>query len=124
MLPPPPPTELPVLRKVTDAYKLWHAHHSSMPKLSRYTLGATIDTAFCEMIDLLLQAGYTGREHKYAAVGRVAAKFDTLKFFIQVAWEIKALEHKQHAALLLPLSEVGKMIGGWRKQLQQNEPPR
>lgn len=119
---PPPPTELPVLRKITDAYKQWHTHHQQMERLSRFTLGATIDKTFCETIELILQAGYAVKEHKYSLILKAASKLDTLKFFLQVAWEIKAIDHKKYAMLTEPMSEIGKMLGGWRKQLQQNEP--
>jgi hypothetical protein len=93
-----------------------------MERLSRYTLGTTIDKTFCETIELVLQAGYAIREQKYSVVLRAASKLDTLKFFLQVAWEIKAIDHKKYAAILEPLTEIGKMLGGWRKQLQSNEP--
>ena len=108
------------MRKITDAYKRWHAQHSQMERLSRYTLGATIDKTFCETIELVLQAGYTVREQKYSVVLRASSKLDTLKFFLQVAWEIKAIDHKKYAAILEPLTEIGKMLGGWRKQLQNS----
>lgn len=120
----PPPTELPILRKIIDAYKIWHMHHAQMERLSRYTLGATIDKTFCETIEFILQAGYSVREQKYAVVLRAVSKLDTLKFFLQVAWEIKVLDHKKFAAISEPISEIGKMLGGWRKQLQNNEPLR
>ncbi|MCX6781239.1 MAG: four helix bundle protein [Candidatus Magasanikbacteria bacterium] len=93
-----------------------------MERLSRFTLGTTIDKIFCETIELILQASYTAREQKQTIVLRAASKLDTLKFFLQIAWEIKTIDHKKYAALSAPLHEIGKMLGGWRKQLQNNEP--
>jgi hypothetical protein len=75
---------LPVLRDLTDAYKLWHGFLPHLPRLSRYTL---------------------------------CAKIDALKFFLKLAWETKLLDHKRYAVLAGPLSETGKMLGGWRKHL-------
>jgi hypothetical protein len=108
---------LPILKKLTDAYKLWHAFASDFPRLSRYTLGAKIDALFTDTVELALHAGYAPREQKLAVVQKASAKLDSLKFFLQVAWEIKALDHKKYAALAAPLAEVGRMLGGWRKQL-------
>jgi len=45
-----------------------------------------------------------------------------LKFFLQIAWEIKALENKKYIALSEKLNEVGKMLGGWRKGLENKTP--
>jgi uncharacterized ferritin-like protein (DUF455 family) len=41
-----------------------------------------------------------------------------LKFFLQVAWEIKSLEAKHYTLLSERLFEIGKMFGGWGKQLK------
>lgn len=49
---------------------------------------------------------------------------DLLKFFLQIAWELKALDNKKYLALSAPLIEVGKMLGGWRKQLTNEAPTR
>lgn len=67
-------------------------------------------------------AGYASPEQKVAYVARAAAKLDLLKFFLQSAWELKCLDHKKYAALATPLAEVGRMIGGWRKAVQNKNP--
>jgi len=46
-----------------------------------------------------------------------SAKLDSLKFFLQIAWEIKALDNKKYIALSENLSEIGRMLGGWQKQV-------
>jgi len=51
-------------------------------------------------------------------VQRASTKLDALKFFLQIAWELKVLDNKQYLRLSEPLNEVGKMLGGWRKTLQ------
>lgn len=34
-----------------------------------------------------------------------------------MAFDLKALDSKQLASIATPLGEVGKMLGGWKKQL-------
>lgn len=36
---------------------------------------------------------------------------------MQIAWEVKILDNKKYTALSIPLAEIGKIIGGWKKQL-------
>lgn len=43
---------------------------------------------------------------------------DSLKFFLKLLWEIKALDNKKYTTLSIPLAEIGKMIGGWMNTLK------
>jgi len=55
-------------------------------------------------------------------VERASTKLDALKFFLQTAWEMKVIDTKKYGLLTAPLVEVGKMLGGWRKQLMKSSP--
>jgi len=52
-------------------------------------------------------------------VQKSSAKLDVLKLFLRVAWEIKALDNKKYIALSEKLDEIGRMLGGWLKQLSR-----
>ena len=124
----PPPrvkrnSDLPILQKAADAYKLWHDYLQHFPRLSRYTLGTKIDALFLDTIELILLAGYSAKDQKLAIVNRSAMKLDATKFFLQTAWELKFFDSKKYTQVSEPLAEVGKMLGGWRKQLQNETPP-
>jgi hypothetical protein len=99
------------------AYKLWHEYVGHFPKSSRYTLGSKIDTFFIETVELVFLASSVRKEKKLPFIERAVSKFDVLKMFLQLAWEVKALDNKKYAALSEPLSEIGKMLGGWHKSL-------
>jgi len=109
---------LPIIQKATEAYKFWHGFHGKFPRLSKFSLGGKIDTLFVELMEMLFLARYSTGESKLGYVNSAGAKLDLIKFFIQIAWEISALDHKQFATMSAPLNEIGKMIGGWQKQLQ------
>jgi len=118
----PPPNaldNLPILQKMIEAYKTWHGFLPHFPRLSRYTLGAKIDAIFTEVLELLLLAKYSDKDSKLLLINKAIAKLDSLKFFLQIAWEIKALDNKKFAHISQPLAEIGRMFGGWRKQLQK-----
>jgi len=40
-----------------------------------------------------------------------------IKLLLQLAWEIKALDNKKYAVLAEKFAEIGKMLGGWKRQL-------
>jgi hypothetical protein len=87
--------------------------------LNRYTLGAKIDNLFCELIELLLEAGHTNRELKSEIIIRASVRLDALKYFLKISWELKSLDNKKYIPLANALNEVGKKLGGWKKQIQR-----
>ncbi|MEI7740909.1 MAG: four helix bundle protein [bacterium] len=121
----PPPNglnELPILKKLTDAYKLWHTAFRHLPRLSRFTLGAKVDAIFCEVIEHILTAGYAARENKILWLQRASIKLDSLKYFLKLAWELKALNTGCFSEISHKLVEVGKDLGGWLKDLKKQTP--
>ncbi len=119
---PPPPRPLPIIQKLIVAYKVWHKFLPYFPKTSRYTLGGKINTLFLELLELLVIASYS-RSERALYVQKAIIKLDLLKFFLQLAWEIKILDDKKFISLSEKLSEVGRMLGGWNKQLIKETSP-
>lgn len=114
--PPPPQGNLPIIQKLISAYKLWQEFLPHFPKHSKYTLGEKIDGLFLEIIELLFTTSILSKSGKLPFIQKASVKFDILKFFLQVAWEVKALNDKRYIALSKQLIEIGKMLGGWLKQ--------
>jgi hypothetical protein len=86
-------------------------------------LGAKIDGLFVEIIEGVMTAAFAEQSGKLPWVNRSIAKTDTIKIFLQIAWETADLENNQYAALAEPLEEIGRQLGGWRGQLlKQNSP--
>lgn len=119
---PPPDGILPILQKLVAAYKLWQSYLPHFPKTSRYTLGEKIDSLFIETVENIVIASYLSKQEKLPYLKQALLKLDVLKFFLQVAWEIKALDTKKYIILSEHLNEVGKMLGGWRKGLENKTP--
>ena len=113
---------MPVLQKLVAAYKLWQAYLLHFPKTSRYTLGEKIDSLFVEIIENIIIASYLSRQEKLPYLKKGLVKLDVLKFFLQAAWEINALDNKKFIALSEKLMEIGRMLGGWNKQISRENP--
>lgn len=114
---PPPTGALSVIQKLTTAYKLWHEFLPNFPKTSRYTLGEKIDSLLLEVTELAFLASYFYKAQKLPYVQKAVMKLDLLKFFLKISWEIKALDNKKFILLSEKLNEIGKMLGGWLRQL-------
>lgn len=110
-------TTLPILQRLTATYKLWYGILPNISKMSRYTLGEKVDGLFLEIMELFYLASFLPREQKSQHLEEAVGKLDLLKFFIQLGWEIKMLDNAKYVALSEPLDEVGRMLGGWLRQM-------
>jgi hypothetical protein len=68
-------------------------------------------------------AGFSAKVLKLAIIQRASIKLDAAKFLLQIAWELKAIDNKKFVAVSAQLVEVGKMLGGWERQLIKETPP-
>ena len=118
----PPNGILPIIGRFILIYKLWHEFLPNFSKTSRYTLGFKIDSYFLETLEAIFIASYLRREQKIPYLQKAIVKLDLLKFFLQISWEIKALDNKKYIALSEPLHEIGRMLGGWKKGLESKTP--
>jgi len=114
---------VPILVKLKSCYILWYGFYQTLNKNSKYTLGQKIDLIFIETIELVSIAVFLSKEEKLPYIRKAIQKTDTLKVLLMILWEIKALDNKKYTVLSEPLSEIGKMLGGWHGQLiKQNSP--
>jgi hypothetical protein len=108
---------------VKEAYQLWHNGIVNLTRVDRYTTGAKIDDVFLSLLELIFRACFAHDTfEKLSLVSQAIAKSDLLKFFLQIGWEHKVLNAKSYGALILLLDEVGRMLGGWKKNLSDKTP--
>ena len=107
------------MQKIVSIYKLWNEFKDHFPKKSRLTLGLKIDECFLAILEALFTASYLNKQEKLTYLKRASIKLDLLKSFLQISWEIKNLDNKKYAMLSLPLNEIGKMLGGWIRGIEQ-----
>ena len=126
MYPPPPtisqPKFIPVVLSLKDSYGLWQQYLIDFPKASRFTLGSKIDDVFLAAIEYCFLASYSASAEKQIFIDKGIARVDLLKLLIQLAWDIKALSDKKYVHLSNQLGEIGRMLGGWRRQVINKTP--
>lgn len=110
---------IPIIAKLVAAYKQWQEWLPKFSKTSKYTLGAKIDNLFIEIIENIFTASYLPSGQKLPLLQKAGAKLDVLKMFLQISWEIKALDNNKYIRLSEQVNEIGKMLGGWSKQLNK-----
>lgn len=114
---PPPRQNLTIIICIIALYKLWHEFIPHFPKDSRYTLGIKIDSLIIEIAELIFIASRLNKNLKTPYIQKAISKLDLLKFFLQISWEIKSLDNKKYIVFSEYLDEIGRILGGWQKQL-------
>lgn len=88
-----------------------------MPRTSRYTTGAKIESYFLDLLESIYQAYYSPLENKNALIVKAINKNDLLKYFLQIAWENKLIKDKPYAEISEKIQEIGKILGGWKNNV-------
>lgn len=120
----PPPAQAPlVLVRSKEAYALWHKHLVNVNRADRYTLAAKIDEVFLSLLEAIFKGVFAhDKFEKLSIVSQTLGKNDLLKFLLQIGWEQRVLDNKLYSKLILNLDEVGRMLNGWKKNLQEKTP--
>jgi len=114
---------LPVFIHLKELYISWHSKFYKFPKTSKFSIGTKIDSLFVYSIEQVSLANITYNIEKLGHIKIALSSIDTLKVFLQIAWELGLVETKHYSELSEKIDVVGKMLGGWYGQtLKQNSP--
>ena len=111
-------TEIPIFKKTYDFFREFYVFQLDFPKKDRYTLGQRCETYLLGVLEGVMIAAQTAKGEKLVILKEVSNKLDTLKVFMRLAFDLKALNEKRYVVCLNNLQEIGKMLGGWMKSLR------
>ena len=70
------------------------------------------------MIKDLLTVNHLSGTEKLSLLNKISVKVDLLRVFIRLAHETKAINSKRYISLQEILDEIGRMLGGWIKNVK------
>ncbi len=109
--------------KTKAAYTLWFEILKEFSRLHRFALGGKIESYFLELLECIFIALYLPPLQKITQLTVAISKLDGVKFFLQLAWENKYIPNQKYIELSAILNEIGRMLGGWKKGLQNKTLP-
>lgn len=74
------------------------------------------------MTELLFIASYLEPKEKIPYLRKANVRLDIAKFFLQILWDVGALDNQKYILLSEKLDEVGRQLGGWIKGVKSNPP--
>lgn len=113
---------VPVILKLKYVYNIWQQIFIDFPKAKKFTLGTKIDQTLLSTIEYGFLASYASVDRKILLIEKTEALLDLLKLFLMLSWEIKAIKTSEYVKISEPLLEIGRMLGGWKKSIQQKTP--
>ena len=74
-------------------------------------------------MEMTVYASFLPKSEKIPYIKIAVRKVDTIKVFVQTAWEMKILDDKKYIALSEKLNKTGQRLGGWHnKMIKENSP--
>lgn len=106
-------TDIPILKKSYELYKLFHEYRKVIPKNERFTVYERGENAILEIIEYFFEAGYTRGGAKSVLLEKASVKLNLLRFLFRLMKETKTFDNKKYVALQTVIDEIGRMLGGW-----------
>ena len=114
--------DAPIIQKTADLYKEFYGYLKTFPKKDQYLLGKRCEDTLLSFIEYVLMAASSQKERKLRFLEAANGKFDTLKFLLRVARELRMLDNKKYLSLETKIQEIGRMLGGWMRSLTTKTP--
>jgi hypothetical protein len=112
--------EIPVILKLYDL-TLWTMQHTAkFPRHHRYSLGTKIESTLLNLLDILIDARYS--RDKARLLDRANIVLERFRFQMRLAKDLEILKIGSFAHQAERVEEIGRMIGGWRKQASGTGP--
>lgn len=112
---------LPLYLKLTLLLKLLYQITHHLPREYKYSLGQEIVDQNWRLIDLFVTAQSCGnsrqdRERKICTIDQMSLTHSCFRLRIRFLAELQLISLGQVAQIDEYLNEIGRMIGGWKKQ--------
>jgi four helix bundle protein len=113
-------TELSILTKIHDMTKYAYPALAQFPKSEKFAL--VVDIKHC--IDLILERAIEASKkyYKKTTLQEMDVEIMKLRHYLRLSHELGFLPQKKYEILSGMVVEIGKMLGGWIKQTNENPP--
>src|SRR3989338_6950 len=105
--------DIPILKKAYDLYRIFNEYRKLVPKADRHTIYERSENAILDMVECILEAGYSKSSDKTAILERASMKLNLLRFLVRLMKETRSIDAKKYTVLQSHIDEIGRMLGGW-----------
>ncbi|MCP4399317.1 MAG: diversity-generating retroelement protein Avd [bacterium] len=84
------------------------------PKRVRFTVSSRIENLALDLVEDLIEARYT--HQKQQILRRANLRLDKLRVLLRISCEQRYISYKAYEYAIRAINEVGRMLGGWMKE--------
>jgi len=110
-----------IVTKMYDLVKYLIPIVNRFPRDYKFTLGDRITQLVLDLLEHYVEAYYTtNRQTKINLLAQNNLKLERLRFLIRLAHDFRLFSNQRFGYINAAVDEVGRMSGGWIKQLQKS----
>ncbi len=109
--------ELPVITKTYDLLQWTIGRVEKFPRSHRFTLGTRLQSQLHDLLDMLIESRFA--QDKAHLLQRCSVSVEQIRMSFRLACELRVLAVNSHEYACRHLLEIGRQIGGWRRQQEQ-----
>lgn len=110
--------ELPVINRTQELYEQVSKITAKLPALQQQTIGRRLEDGLLQLLELLIMAKHAPNAHKGPYLIKAAARTEITQSQLRILLTQKLANETTLHQLQAKLTEIGRMLGGWRKSLQ------
>jgi hypothetical protein len=107
----------PVFTKTYDLLLWLIPATAKWPRTQRHLLTRRVQEAALNFQDLILRAGLSPNEQKDPFLSEADIELARLRFYLRLCQDLHFLSMGQYEHVMRMVTEVGRLLGGWRKSL-------
>lgn len=112
--------EIKVLPALYDLI-LWFAPKiSNYPKKYKYTLGDRITDRQLSILEIIIEAKYTGGRKKSHFLRKINLNIEQLRFLVRLSKDLQCISLDQYEYAAKEINAIGRMVGGWQKNVENS----
>jgi hypothetical protein len=91
---------------------------SKYPRNMRYSLGTRIEENLFNTLENCITAQYSKKKVYY--LNRANMNIELCRHFIRISNAQKVISNRQYEAFSRQLNDIGKQVGGWKREREEN----
>ncbi|KKR91873.1 MAG: hypothetical protein UU95_C0031G0008 [Parcubacteria group bacterium GW2011_GWC2_42_12] len=110
--------DIPIFKKAYGLYNEFYGLRNSVPKQDRFTIWQRCENLILEILEYILDASQLSKIEKLPILQKTSTKLNLLRVFLRLCKDTKVLDIKKYIRLEQNVDEIGRMLGGWIKSIQ------
>ena len=105
-----------VFKPAYDVLKEIHLARATFAKTEKYSLGEALEKAMLTVLLNIVRAGRAKREWTTVALDEALAALEQVKILVRLGYDLKQITERRYIAWQATLQNIGRQLGGWRRQ--------